>query len=131
MGRAEGVVFALRPAGEAGEASALAQRLDAAAPAGQDLVRIGLVPDVPDHPVGRRVEHVVQGDGQLDHPQPRAQMAPGDRHGVDGGGAQFVRGLAQLVLAQPAKVGGRPDPVQQRGRFSHSGLGGPKGAGKA
>jgi hypothetical protein len=37
--------------GEAGQAAALAQRADAVAPAGQDLVRIGLVADVPDQPV--------------------------------------------------------------------------------
>ena len=36
------------------------------APAGEDLVRVGLVADVPDDAVARRVEHVVQRDRQLD-----------------------------------------------------------------
>jgi hypothetical protein len=48
MGGAERVVFALGALGEAGEAAALAQRADAVAAAGEDLVRIGLVADVPD-----------------------------------------------------------------------------------
>ena len=51
MRRAEGVVLALRPLGEAGKPAALAQRADAVAPPRQDLVRIGLVADVPDQPV--------------------------------------------------------------------------------
>ena len=48
MAGAERVVFALGALGEAGEAAALAQRADAVAAAGQDLVRIGLMADVPD-----------------------------------------------------------------------------------
>ena len=53
MRGAERVVFALRALGEAGQAAALAQRADAVAAAGEDLVRIGLVADVPDR-CGRR-----------------------------------------------------------------------------
>jgi hypothetical protein len=56
MGGTERIVFALRPLGETGEAVALPQGPDAAAAAGQDLVRIGLVADIPDQPVTRRVE---------------------------------------------------------------------------
>ena len=51
MRRAEGVVLALAAPGEAGQPAALAQGADAVAPAGEDLVRIGLVADVPDQPV--------------------------------------------------------------------------------
>ena len=83
MRRAERVVFALGALGEAGQAAALAQRADAVAPAGQDLVRIGLVADVPDQPVVRRVEHVVQRHRQFDHAEAGAEMPAGDRHRVD------------------------------------------------
>ena len=51
MRRAERVVFAFGAPGEAGKPALLAQRADAVAPAGQDLVRIGLVADIPDQPV--------------------------------------------------------------------------------
>jgi hypothetical protein len=48
---AEGVVLALVAAREAAMPAELAQRVHALAPAGQDLVRVGLVADVPDQPV--------------------------------------------------------------------------------
>jgi RND family efflux transporter MFP subunit len=44
----------------------LAQPRHALAPAGQDLVRVGLVADVPDDAVERRVEDVVQRDREFD-----------------------------------------------------------------
>ena len=52
------------------------------APAGQDLVRIGLVADVPDDAVVRRVEDVVQRDRQLDRAEVRRQVAAGLRRRV-------------------------------------------------
>ena len=104
MGGAERVVFALGALGEAGQPAAHAQRADAVAPAGEDLVRIGLVADVPDEPVARRVEHVVQRDGQLDHAEPGAEVAAGDRDGRNRLLAQLVGELAQLVLGQPTQI---------------------------
>jgi hypothetical protein len=105
VGRAEGVVDALGPLGEARQPAALAQGLDAVAAAGEDLVRIGLVADVPDDDVLGRLEHVVQGHGQLDHAQARAQMAAGHGHGVDGFGPHLVRQLLQFGHAEAARVG--------------------------
>ena len=52
------------------------KRADAVAPPGEDLVRIGLVADIPDQPVARRVEDVMQRDGQLDHAQARRPRWP-------------------------------------------------------
>jgi hypothetical protein len=80
--------------GEAGQAAALAQRADAVAAAGQDLVRIGLVADVPDQPVVAACRRRSGGDGQFDHAQAGAEMAAGHRHGVDHLGAQLVGELA-------------------------------------
>ena len=90
MRGAERIVFALGALGEAGKAAALAQRADAVAPAGQDLVRIGLMADVPDQAIARRVENIVQRHGQFDDAEPGAQMPAGDRDGADRFGAQFV-----------------------------------------
>ena len=50
--------------------------------------------DVPDQPVARRVEDIVQRDRELDDAEPGAEMAAGHRHRVDGLGAQFVGDLA-------------------------------------
>jgi hypothetical protein len=47
------------------------------------LVRIALVADVPDQPVFRRVEDVVQGDGQLDGAEIGRQVAAGLRDRFD------------------------------------------------
>ena len=79
MRRAEGVVLALGAPGEARQPAGLPERPDAVAPAGEDLVGIGLVADVPDQPVVRRVEDVVERHRQLDHAEAGAEMAAGDR----------------------------------------------------
>ena len=116
-----GSIFALRALGEAGKPAALAQRADAVAPAGEDLVRIGLMADVPDQAVSRRVEDVVQRDGELDHAEAGAEMPAGDRDGVDRLLAQLVGDLAQLIRWQPPQIGRCLDLVEKRslGRFCH------------
>ncbi len=104
--------------------SALAQRLHAVAPSGQDLVRIGLMADIPDDAVLRRVEDIMQGDGQFDHAEAGAEMAAGDGYGVNGGAADVLGHGAQIALGQSAQVGGDFHLVQQGGRriIVHSAL---------
>ena len=92
------------------------------AAAGQDLVRVGLVADVPDQPVVRGVEDVVQGHGELDHAQPGAEMPARHRHGVDGLLAQLGRQLHQAGAAEAAQVAGLVDLVEKR-RHGHVGQG--------
>ena len=104
MRGAERVVFALGALGEAGKPAALAQRADAVAPAGENLVRIGLMADVPDQPVGGRVEDGVQRYGQFDHAQAGAEMAAGLGHRVDGLETQFVGQLPELLRRQVLHV---------------------------
>ena len=108
------VVFAFGALGEAGQAAALAQRADPVAPAGQDLVRIGLMADIPDQPVARRVEHVVQRDGQFDDAEAGAEVAAGHRNRTDRFGPQFVGHLPELTLGQAPQIGGRLDGVEKR-----------------
>jgi hypothetical protein len=119
VGRAERVVVALRPLG-AGQAAALAQGADAVAAAGQDLVRIGLMADVPDQDVLRGFIDVVQGDRQLDHPQARAQVAAGDRNRVDRLGPQLVGQLPQLGDREAPGVRGRLHGVEKRRGWRHT-----------
>ena len=121
--RAERVVLALRPPREARQAAALPQRADPVAPAGQDLVRVGLVPDVPDQPVPRRVEDLVQRHRQLHHPQRRRR---------DGPRSWTPRRSSPPAARPPAgascsseklrRSDGDTHPVQQRGRGPRSGL---------
>ena len=110
-----GVVTAFGAFGEAGKAVALSQRTDAVAPSGQDLVRVGLMADVPDQTVARRVEHVMQRDRQLDDPKARAEMAACHRDGIDRLGAQLIGDLRQLRLTKPAKVFWCMDCVSEAG----------------
>src|SRR6185295_7076749 len=114
MRRAERVVLALGALGESGEPAAHAQGADAVAPPGEDLVRVGLMADVPDDAVVRRVEQVMQRDGQLDHAEAGAEMAAGDRYGVDRLLTQFVGELAQLSDIETAKILRRWTLIEQR-----------------
>jgi hypothetical protein len=103
MRGAERVELAFDAPREARQAAALAQRADPVAPAGQDLVRIGLMPDVPDQPVARGLEDMVQRHGEFDDPEPGPQMPARIRHGRDGLAPKFVGHAPQI---------GRPHPPQ-------------------
>ena len=71
------VVLGLGPARVAGQAAALAQRAESAAPAGEQLVHVRLVAGVEDDPVPGRVEDPVQRDGQLHDAEVRPEMPAG------------------------------------------------------
>ena len=77
MRGAERIVVALGALGEPVKSLALADLADAGTAACQNLVRIGLVADIPDQAIVRRVEHIMEGNGQLDDAQPGAEMAAG------------------------------------------------------
>ena len=119
MRGAERVVFALRALGEAGQAAALPQGANAVASSGEDLVRVGLVADVPDQFVGRRVEDVVERDRQLDHAEPGTEMPAGLGDGVDRLGPQLVGELLELLSRQVLEIARQVDAVEQGclGRF--------------
>ena len=71
MTHAERVVGTFAAFGETRDAAMTAQPGHPGTAAGEYLVRIGLVSDVPDEPVIRRIEYVVQGDAQLDRAEVR------------------------------------------------------------
>ena len=57
----------------------------------------------------------MQRDRQLDHAQPGAEVAAGDRDRVDGLLAQLVGELAQFPSFQPAQVRRGLHEVEKRG----------------
>ncbi len=120
MGRTERIERTFGPLGESRKSRALAQGAHAIATAGQNLVRIGLVADIPDEFVGRRVEHIVERDGQFDDAEPRTQMAAGDRNDIDGFLAQFIGQLAQIGAGKAPQRGRFPHLVQKRRWQSHT-----------
>ena len=73
------VVLTLGAQRETVEAAGLADGAQALAAPGQDLVGINLVADVPDEPVLRRVEDVVQCQGEFDYAKIGPKVAAGFR----------------------------------------------------
>ena len=107
MRGAERVVFAFHAAREIRRRRpVLPQGRHAFAPPGEDLVRIGLVADIPHEPVFGRVEHIVQRHGQLDGSQVGRQMPAGAGNGFEQVVPQLLRELVQLLALQCAQVGG-------------------------
>jgi hypothetical protein len=110
----ERVVVALASLGEARQASALAQRADPVAASGQDLVGIGLVADVPNELVARRIEHIVERDRELDDTEARAKMAAGHRHCGNRLVPKLFGKLGELRLVEPPEFLRQADRIQQR-----------------
>ena len=110
----EDVVRRFGPAWEPADAVELAKRPEPLEPAGQQLVRVGLVAGVPDDPVARRLEQAVQRDGQLDHAERRPEVAAGPGDGPDDGVADLDGELGELDLVEAAQVGGVLDGRQDR-----------------
>src|SRR6202040_4457898 len=100
------------------QSTAHAERADAVAPIGQDLMRVGLVADVPNQAVLGRVEDVVQRHRQFDYAEAGAEMAAGHGDSVDGLLAQLVRHLAKLARLE------LPYVVRGLGLVGQRGLGG-------
>ena len=88
------------------------------AAAGEDLVRVALMPDVPDEGVVWGVEDVMQGDGQFHHPQVGAQVALFDRNDIDDIVAQLFGQSGQYVHRKGAQVGGGVHRKEQRVFFT-------------
>src|SRR4029077_15531799 len=105
MGGAERVECTLAAPREAGEAAAFANRANAVAPPGENFGGIGLMADIPDQPVVRRVEHVVQRYRQLDDTQSRAEVAARLGAGVDEFVTKLFGELIQICPIEPAQIG--------------------------
>ena len=82
-------------------------------PPGEDLVRVGLVADVPEDLVLRRVEQRVERDGELAGAEIRAEVAADLADGVDDRLANLLRDLLKLRLAQRVEIPGPLDSVEQ------------------
>ena len=83
------------------------------AAAGEDLVRVGLVADVPEDLVARRVEQRVQRDGDLAGAEVGAEVAADLPHRVDQQLADLLGDLLQLVLGERVEVLGAVDAVEE------------------
>ena len=125
MRRAKRVVLALVAARKTRDAAQLPQRPHAVAPARQDLVRVGLVADIPHQPVMRRVEDVVQSHRQLHRAQVGAQVPARLRNAVQQKVAQFRGQRVQVATRQTANVGRAVDGLKQGVFHKHVSTTGP------
>jgi hypothetical protein len=110
---AHDVVLGLCDRAERGQALVLADRLELVAAPGDDLVRVGLMADVPDDLVSRRVEQGVHCHSDLAGAQVGAEVTADLAHRVDQQLAHLLRDLLQLVLAQAVEVLGAVDAVEE------------------
>jgi hypothetical protein len=93
MPHAKDIVLALLAAGEAGDTPQLPQGTEPLSPAGQYLMRVSLMTDIPDYLVSRRIKDAVQGYGQFYYPQTGRQMATSLS---DGGDYERTKLISQL-----------------------------------
>ena len=114
---AHDVVLGLVDRAERGQAAVLADRPELVAAAGEDLVRIGLVADVPHDLVARRVEQRVHGYRDLARAEVGAEVPADLADRVDQQLAHLLRDLLQLVLGEPVQVLRAVDAVEDR--FGH------------
>ncbi len=92
----ERVVLALRARGERSKSARLLDRVELLAAARQNLVWIGLMAHVPNQPVVRRIEDVVQGYRQFDGAEPGGKVPATGAHTVDEKLPQLLGELRQF-----------------------------------
>src|SRR6266540_859310 len=109
VGVLDDVVRALAAGGVARQPAERPQVLELGLPPGEQLVDVGLMTGVPDDPVGRGVEHAVQGDGELDDTEVRPQVPAGRGDRPDEELPDLAGQLDELVLAEFAQIAGLSD----------------------
>ncbi len=92
--------------GKGASPSLLLDGVEPVAAAGEHLVRIGLVTDVPHQPVARRLEDVVQCDRELDGAEARGEMSAARGDALDQVVAQLGADFAELAFRLGAQIGG-------------------------
>ena len=109
---AHDVVLGLGDRAERGQAAVLADRAERVAAAREDLVRIGLVADVPEDLVARGFEQRVQRDRDLARAEVGAEVAADLADRVDQQLADLLGDLLQLLLGERVEVLRAVDAVE-------------------
>ena len=99
------VVDRLLAARIARQPAGLAELLELGLASGDDLVDVRLVAGVPEDRVGRRVEHPVQGERELDRTEVRAEVAGVVGHGGDDEVADLAGQFVEFVVGEIAQIG--------------------------
>ena len=96
MRGAEWIIFAFAALGETRKPATRPQCADPVAASGENFVRIALMDNIPDQTVVGRVEHIMDGGGQLHNAKSGPQMSTCYRNGGNSFSAKLVGQLAKL-----------------------------------
>ena len=101
---AESVVFALAARRKRREPGVLFDGVQLLAAPGQYLVRVGLMPHIPDQTVVRGVEYIMQRNGQFNGAQSGGEMAAAGGDAMNQKLAQFLGQFREFGCRQLAQV---------------------------
>jgi hypothetical protein len=107
------VVLGLGDRAERREAAVLADRREPIPAAGEDLVRVRLVADVPEDLVTGRLHQAVERDRELAGAEVGAEVPADLADRVDDQLAGLLRDLLQLVVVEPVQVEGSLDAGEE------------------
>ena len=113
MARAHDVVLGLEHRAERGQPLVLADGVEPVATPGENLVRIGLVPDVPEDLVAWGVQQAVQRHRELAGAEIGAEVAADLADRVDDQLPHLLGDLLELRVRELPQVGRRVDRVEQ------------------
>jgi len=97
MRRTESIELTLRASRKSGNTAVLTQRSHRFPPSGENLMRVSLMANIPYQPVLRRVEHIMQCDGQFYRAQVRRKMTARFCHRLKKKFTQLSSKLRQLL----------------------------------
>src|SRR5579859_1123732 len=98
------IVDALIAPQVAGKPPELANSMETLAPASQQFMDIGLMPNIPDQQIIGRIKNSVQSYRQFDDAQVRGQVAALDRNLFDDFTANFLAQLPHLLRLQTTQL---------------------------
>ena len=113
--RTKGIKGTLGAFGKARETVLHPQGANTVTTSGQDLVRVALMRDVPDHLVFRRIKNRMKRHCQFHNAKASPQMSTGDGDGRDSLLPQLMRDLLQLRVRETFQIRRRCDLIKERG----------------
>src|ERR1051326_257245 len=106
MTRAKGVVLRFVASQKSTNAAVLFDGWQQITPARKNFMRVGLMADVPNQAIVRRIKRIMKRDRQFDCAERSARMAAHPGHGFKNKGTNFVGYLGQLIETQTPQVCG-------------------------
>jgi hypothetical protein len=119
--RAEHVMDAFAPLGKTGKPASLPQCRKTLRPAGEQLVRVTLMADIPDDLVRRRIKNPMNRNGQLDHAKIGRKMPPVPRYRPDNHFPNLGSKNVKLRRIKTLQVGRTTDKRQNTAIYAYAG----------